>query len=236
MTSEATPPPSDAQNLAFQALPVPVGERLVLVDFRHGQERHYRSFLIGFVENDYLIVRTPTESGFAVPLRNGDRLKVRLLAGTHVVEFETVVLRQFHAPISYWHLEYPATVKTKTLRAAPRAKTDLPAQIQSTGAAAAVEARIVDLSSRGAQVVTTQPLDETSGAVQLDFEIPRGRSGDKLRISTSATIKVIKPKAADDNGGGQLRFGVQFDALGEQEELLLENFVLQQLNKQLSGG
>jgi c-di-GMP-binding flagellar brake protein YcgR len=223
-----TPGPYHA---TFEDVAPRVGTRLQLIVPMLGRKDHFGSTLLGYAEPDYLIVRTPVDGGLAVRLANGEVLEVRLFTGVRVVEFGTTLLRQFGAPISYWHLAYPQSVRVVTLRAAPRARVELDAQAQCAGSPA-VPVRLADLSAQGARVLATQPLGEPGGALELVFELPRGAG--TAKIAVNATIRSVRSQAA----AGETRYvhGVHFDNLSEHDQIVLQNFVLQKLNDEPAAG
>jgi c-di-GMP-binding flagellar brake protein YcgR len=221
--------PRAGRTVPFDDLRVRVGARLQLVFERFGRVVPLASALIGYLEQQYVIVRTPLEGGLRVAAENGERLKVRLFTGTHVAEFATSVLRQFAPPTSYWHLEYPASVQAVTLRAAPRARVDLPVHVRSAASADLVEARLVDLSTSGAQIVADRALGERDGVVTLSFAVDHGADAQTVDLAVSASIRAVRPLAANGDAPSAYAHGVQFDTLGERERILVENFVLNRL-------
>lgn len=227
--------PAGAHRARFGDLNVRVGARIQLVVSAFGRRSQLASTLLGYAEPEYLIVRTPAEGGLAVRLQNGESLDVRLFTGTHVVEFRTSLLRQFSAPISYWHLSYPQDVRVTTLRAAPRTRVDLAAQANRDGAAA-VPVRLTDLSALGAKVLAPEPLGERGQTLELAFDIPRGPQGAAAKIAVAATIRGIKPLAAAGDAPPSYAHGLQFENLGESDQVLLQNFVLQKLNDAPAAG
>jgi hypothetical protein len=230
----AAPPSSSASGLSFEDLRLRVGARLQLLLARYGRTDSFGSVLIGYVEGEYLIVRTPTEGGFAMSLANGEWLKVRLFTGTRVAEFDTALQRQFGAPVSYWHLQYPQTVRASILRVVPRVRVELPVQVVSGDAP--VAARIVDLGEHGAQIVAAQPLGERDGHVQLRFGVPTGSDGADVAMSLKATIRAVKPLPAGAPEQTEYAHGVRFDNPNDQDRLMLQNFVLQRLAAMPSDG
>ncbi|GAB4483910.1 MAG: hypothetical protein OHK0044_33350 [Burkholderiaceae bacterium] len=169
-------------------------------------------------------MRTPVEGGLGVRLENGTPIDVRLFTGTHVVEFPTSLLRQFGAPISYWHLGYPEEVRVATLRAAPRARVE-------RGAPDPVPVRLVDLSAYGAKVLAPESLGERGQTLRLEFEIQRAAQGAAAKIAVSATIRGVKQiPSAGDEAAPNYAHGLQFENPSEGDQVLLQNFVLQKLN------
>ncbi len=215
----------------FAELNVRVGARVQLVVSTFGRKNAFASTLLGYAENEYLIVRTPTEGGLGVRLQNSESIDLRLFTGTHVVEFATSLLRQFGAPISYWHLSYPEEVRVTALRAAPRARVDLAAQARRDGAPDAVPVQLVDLSAAGARVLAPEPLGERGQTLELAFEIQRAPQGGATKIAVAATIRGVKQLAGSDDAATRYIHGLQFESLSDSDQVLLQNFVLQRLNE-----
>lgn len=222
--------PAAAHRARFGDLNVRVGARLQIVVSMFGRKSPFASTLLGYAENEFLIVRTPVEGGLGVRLENGTPIDVRLFTGTHVVEFPTSLLRQFGAPISYWHLSYPKEVRVATLRAAPRARVELGAQAHRDGAPDPVPVRLIDLSAYGAKVLAPEPLGERGQTLRLEFEIQRAAQGAAAKIAVSATVRGVKQIASADKAAPNYAHGLQFENLSEGDQVLLQNFVLQKLN------
>lgn len=225
----------ESRRARFSELNVRVGARLQLVVSTLGRTTQLASTLIGYAEPEFLIVRTPSEGGLAVRLDNGVILDVRLFTGTRVAQFQTSLLRQFSAPLSYWHLSYPQDVRVTTLRAAPRTRVDLAAQASRDGAAA-VPIRLIDLSAVGAKALAPERLGERGQTLQLAFDLPRGTGDAAAKITVAATIRAVKPVAADGEQPQSHAHGLQFENLSDGDRVLLQNFVLQMLNDAPASG
>jgi c-di-GMP-binding flagellar brake protein YcgR len=227
--NEREPLLSPGRAVQFDELRVRVGTRLQLLFDRFARTAQFPSTLIGYLDGQYVIARTPVEGGLRVTAENGEPLKVRLFTGTHVVEFATTVLRQFGPPVSYWHLEYPAAVDTVTLRAEPRARVDLPVQVRSAGAPDPVAARFVDLSSSGAQVIADRALGDRETVVELSFSVDAGADGAKGTVAVSARVKAVRAMPGAPDSAPGYAHGLQFENLGENDRIVLQNFVLNRL-------
>ena len=219
----ALPQPRQAD---FSDLHVAVGCRVQLRISSFGREKQFATALIGYLPDEFLIVRTPIEGGLPLRLQNGDVLKARLFTGTDVVEFDTAVARQFGAPAPYWHLGYPDQVRLISLRAAPRMPVDLPVQVRTGAAAAQQPGRFTDLSALGAQVVTAQSLGDPGADIVIAFSLPRNGGSPPVELSVAAKIKSVKPLPDAGDGVTGCAHGVQFDNLDERAAMLLQNFVL----------
>lgn len=209
----------------FQDLRIAVGCRLRLLSSGFGRHTQFASTLIGYVENEFLIVRTPVDRGLSVRMQNGEWVKVRLFTGTDVAEFDVGLQRQFSAPISYWHLDWPAHVRLIPLRAVRRTPVDLAVQVQTEGAGSQ-PARCTDLSVRGAHLTAPQPLGESDATIVVCLELPRNGGGDTEKVSLTGKIRSVK--AVAENGGQPAHHshGIQFADVSERDALLLQHFVL----------
>ena len=232
MSTNAVPSVSERTG-QFEDLQAKVGSRVQLVFSRSGGSDLYASTLIGYLAHEFVIVKAPVQGALKLRVQNDELLKLRLFTGVHLVEFDTSLLRQFAAPLSYWHLAYPAVVRISTLRAAQRVAVDLPVRVEHGAEPSPCDARLVDLNELGAKVAASNALGETGSAIRLAFTIPAGVNAEPLEVSVSAKIKAVKvvANAAGGQGAAQtFAYGVQFDGLDEQNKLILQNFVLLRLN------
>lgn len=122
-----------------------------------------------------------------------------------------------------------------TLRAVPRTRVDLVAQATCSGTAP-VQVRLTDLSAFGAKVVAPEPLGELGQTLELAFDIPRAAQDAMAKIAVAATIRSVKPFAAAGDAPPSYAHGLHFDKLGESDQLLLQNFVLQKLDEAPDAG
>jgi len=236
MEQQSSAEPASSQRTAeLEDLRVRIGARLQLLFSRASRTTTLPSTLIGYLAPEFLIVKAPTESGLAVKVSNEEWLKVRLFNGIHLIEFDTTVRRQFVAPLSYWHPAYPTVVRTSTLRAAQRVRVDIAAHVETDGQPSLAEARIVDLTELGARIVAPAPLAAAESSIRIAFAVPLGSEVAPLQLSISAKIKSVK--IVEGSPGAQFHaHGVQFDGLQEREKLILQSFVLLQLNEVFADG
>lgn len=222
-----SPPTTAEQSGQFEDLNARVGARLQLLLPRPSGGEPVASTLIGYLAHEFLIINAPVVGGLVLRVQNDEPLKARLFTGTLVVEFDTSVQRQFAAPVAYWHLAYPASVRISTLRAAQRVPVDLPAQIECEGQAAPGEGRLVDLNELGARLVAPGVLGQPGSTMQVKFSLPAPKGGEPTEISVTATIKGVRAIEGNETQS----HGVQFEAVNERDRLLLQNFVLLRLNE-----
>lgn len=151
MTSNIPAAESKLQDFEFEAMNLQVGGRIQFITHRTIKPIQHFSTLIGYVKDEYLIVRIPMENGGAIMLNEGDKLTIRVFSGVTVCAFSCSVLRIFGRPLNYVHLSFPDAIQGTSLRTAMRVKVEIPAQL-SYREVAAVPVFIVNLSVSGALI------------------------------------------------------------------------------------
>lgn len=217
MEAPDTPPAGRAQRrIPFRELNARVGERLQLLVPRYANKRSFGSALVGWIEDEFVIVRRPVDTDGPVPLVVGEGVTVRLFTGTDVAEFASAVQRVFTGGVTYVHLDYPSAVKALTLRAESRVPVDLPAVVGVEGQEGAIEVRVRDLSRRGARLQAQRPVGAPGTRVALRIRLPDG-DADAPAVEFPAEIRSSRPLTADAPDGACV-CGVQFGALDEAQQ------------------
>ncbi|MFT3804700.1 MAG: flagellar brake protein [Burkholderiaceae bacterium] len=220
--------------MTFEDLRWPVGIRLQCLVQRGPRGQIVGSTLIGYLVNEYLIIRTPLENGLPMQFEPGDSMRIRAFSGVYVSEFKTEVDRVFRSPW-YLHLSYPTQVRVQKLRSAPRVKIDLPATVTTAGGTSA-PGRLLDISVNGAQVVVGGLEVSKDQTLSLAFELDGGDGvGDSAPLQVRARVAAARgtstdaaaPQSADPDGKQSL--GLVFDGLDPADTLRISNFVYQKL-------
>jgi hypothetical protein len=79
--------------LGFEKMQLQVGGRLQLGTSRIVKPIQHFSSLIGYVKGEYIIVKTPVESGLPIAGDGDEKLTIRAFAGMRVRSFACTVLR-----------------------------------------------------------------------------------------------------------------------------------------------
>jgi c-di-GMP-binding flagellar brake protein YcgR len=220
MTAATAAPPfaRNERKIPFAALQAHVGERLQLLVPRYAQGKAFTSSLVGWIEDEFLIVRRVVDNGAPVPLVMGDTVTVRLFTGTDVAEFASTVQRVFGASFPYLHLDYPAQVRALTLRAEPRVAVDLPAVATIEGREGDLNVRVRDMSSRGARVQAPSSM----GAVgtRLTLRVSAAEGEDAPAATFAAELRSLRPMAAEAPDGA-CACGLKFDDLTDEQHAFL---------------
>lgn len=214
---------SRLQEYAFEQMNLQVGGRIQLITHRSLRPVQHFSSVIGWIRDEYLIVKIPLENGGPIAISEGDKLTVRVFSGVNVCSFAAVVQRVFLRPLMYAHVSFPTDIQGTSLRAAMRVKVEIPAHMsREDGNNASVF--LVNLSVSGALVESAQPLSREGDAVQLDFTLLAPPDNRQVRIHTPALVRnasVVQSQKAD--GRDVFSYGVQFTSLDPAHFTLLQN-------------
>ncbi|MFI3186983.1 MAG: flagellar brake protein [Methylococcaceae bacterium] len=207
----------------FKDINLQVGTRLQM-SLSHGAI--YYTELIGYVEGEYLIIKTPFENGISVQMPVDEPLSLRVLSGTDVFTLICQVQTVFRAPYYYLHLSYPTDIKAITLRGAIRAKVNLAVKIND------MIGIIADISVTGASIITDSALGQPDDEAEVTFEFPVKLNNQSANIATRVTIRStqqLPSKKAD--ALPRFSHGVLFHELDQISQLMILNLVYEAMNR-----
>ncbi len=122
------------------------GELVQLRLLSRDLQAYYAARLIGYIRNQSILVMTPMISGVPLILADGEQVEVRMVTGSNIYAFQSAIQRLCISPVHYMHLDYPAEVRTQTLRKSPWARVNLTATV-TDDQGVREDVRIVNLSS-----------------------------------------------------------------------------------------
>jgi c-di-GMP-binding flagellar brake protein YcgR len=209
-----------------------VGGRIQFITHRTIKPIQHFSTVIGYVKDEYLIVKIPMENGASIVLNEGDKLTIRVFSGVTVCSFACSVLRIFGRPLNYVHLSFPDTIQGTSLRTAMRVKVDIPAQL-SYRDVTAVPVFIVNLSVSGALIEAPSMLTPDDEGVALSFTLLVQPNKHQMRVNTRARIQNVsvgKPLNGHAADVAEIyTYGVQFIDLEPTHYTLLQNLTYEAL-------
>ena len=219
----------ELQEFDFESMNLQVGVRLQFITYRRIKPVQYFSTLIGWVKDEYLIVKIPMDNGAPIPLVEGERLTIRVFSGVNVCSFACTVERVFGRPLLYAHLSFPRAIQGTSLRTAMRVKVDIPAQLFAKGTdASPVDCLLANLSVNGARIETRRALPDMDNEVDVEFSLTAPPGNQEVRVRTRAAIRNVNalPGAPDEAG---FAYGVQFVELDPLHYTLLQNLTYEAL-------
>ena len=217
------------QDIDFETMHLQVGTRLQLITHRRIKPVQYFSSLIGYIKDEYIILKIPMESGAPIALAEGERLTIRVFSGIKVCSFACTVERVFGRPLFYVHVSFPTSVQGTSLRTAMRVKVDLPALISGSGThGQPLACTILNLSVSGALVVSPNRLPADEERITLQFSLKAPPDDQEVRIPARAAIRNVNvTRAADDSD--LYTYGLQFVDLDPGHYTLLQNMTYEAL-------
>jgi c-di-GMP-binding flagellar brake protein YcgR len=218
------------QDYEFEAMNLQVGGRLQFITHRQVRPVQHFSTLIGYVKDEYLIVKIPMENGAPIALTEGERLTIRVFSGINVCSFACTVERVFPRPLLYVHLSFPTSIQGTSLRSAMRVKVDLAAQVTgSRPKAVPVNCYLVNLSVTGALIESPRRLPPDDEMVTLQFTLLAPPGNQEVRVQTRATIRNVNVVKPSPDQFEVFTYGVQFVDLDPGHYMLLQNMTYEAL-------
>ncbi|WP_027149025.1 flagellar brake protein [Methylobacter tundripaludum] len=212
----------------FKDINLQVGARLQMAVQNGAKQLIYYTELIGYVDKDYLIIKTPVENGLSIQIQVGEQVTLRILSGVDVFTLTCHVKTIFRAPHHYMHLSFPTDIQSIALRGAIRAKVNLPVQVNGIAQAGV----IADISVTGAAIIADSALGELNQEALISFDFPIKPTNQSAHIDTSVTIRSIQqlPSKKKD-APPRFSHGVLFHELELTNQVMLLNLVYESMNR-----
>lgn len=218
------------QEFEFETLNMQVGVRLQLITHRRVKPVPHFSSLIGYVRDEYLIVKIPLEDGVPIGLTEGERVTIRVFSGVNVCSFACSVERVFGRPLNYVHLSFPTSIQGTSLRGAMRVRADLPVRVAGTKIGVApMDCLLANISVTGARIDSSQPLPPEEDIVDLQFALTVPPDSKETQVRTRANIKNLAVGKPADGRAEMYSYGVQFLNLDPVHYTLLQNMTYEAL-------
>lgn len=217
------------QEFEFETMNLQVGVRLQVMTHRHLKPAQYFSTLIGYVKDEYLIIKIPAENGAPIAMSEGDRLTIRVFSGVNVCSFACSVERVFARPLNYVHLSFPTSIQGTSLRGAMRVKAEIPAHVSKAGSASPIACTLANVSVTGARIDVSYPLPAGSEVLTLAFTLATPPANEEVRVETLAAIRNMTVARPAPDKPDVYSYGVQFVDLDSVHYTLLQNMTYEAL-------
>ena len=211
-----------------------VGVRLQVMTHRHLKPAQYFSTLIGYLKDEYLIIKIPTENGAPIAMTEGDRLTIRVFSGVNVCSFACSVERVFARPLNYMHLSFPTSIQGTSLRGAMRVKAEIQARVFKAGNSdAAIACTLANVSVTGAMIDSPYPLPADSEVLTLvftlAFTLATPPTNEEVAVQTLAAVRNMTVARPAPDKPDVYSYGVQFVDLDPVHYTLLQNMTYEAL-------
>ncbi len=190
-----------------------VGQRVQIILEGPIEHKQYTS-VIGWVENEFLILRVPQEDGWIVHLREGMAVEVRLFSGLSIFTFKSRVNTLLLNPRNYMLMSFPEEILETPMRAHLRVRTSLPVEILSSDLTGhnLGDFHLHDISGGGTSVVGPHKLGEVDSPVtlRLRFDLQStGRSEEAEMVGTIQNVELVH-RANQSNAHPEYQHGIRF--------------------------
>jgi c-di-GMP-binding flagellar brake protein YcgR len=206
-------PEHATQKTKFAAMNLQVGQRVQLIQESATHHKHYTS-VIGWVENEFLMLRIPQEDGWIVHLREGMTVEVRLFSGLSIFSFKSRINTLLLNPRNYMLMSFPETVEESPMRAHVRVRTSLPVEVveSALGAPNLRDFHLHDISGGGASIVGPQQLGDVEGRVKLRLRFDLQSTGKSEEVEMVGTIQNVEPvhHANQAHAPQEFQHGIKF--------------------------
>lgn len=190
----------------------------------------YYTELIGYVDGEYLIVKTPVKNELSIQIPVGEPVTLRTLSGVDVFTLTCQVKATFRAPYYYTHLSFPTDIKSIALRSAIRAKVNLPVQVNGVVGADVIV--ITDISATGAKIIADRALGELNEEALISFDFPIKLTDQSEHMDVGVTIcSVQSVPGKKKDAPPRFSHGVLFHELDLTSQVMLLNFVYESMNR-----
>ncbi len=217
--------PESASATRLTDMDLRIGQTVQLVTRGQHPRKHFTR-LIGYVDQEFIMLRVPVENGWAVPLEAGQMLDVRVFCGVSLYEFECRLETVLLHPRNYMLLSCPTQIQQTRLRAHERAKCALPVEVlQAPRGGVPRGFQFQDISGGGAALVGPQALGEPGQRIALAFEFHLAVTDAQERLEIEAEIQSVQALRGQAGQAAAHHHGIRF-AKTEPRVLLLVNELL----------
>jgi c-di-GMP-binding flagellar brake protein YcgR len=190
-----------------------VGQRVQLMLDGPSEHKQYTS-VIGWVENEFLMLRVPQEDGWIVHLREGMNVQVRLFSGLSIFTFKSRINTLLLNPRNYMLMSFPEEILETPMRSHLRVRASLPVEIVSSALAGhnLGDFHLHDISGGGTSVVGPHKLGEVDSQVKLRLRFDlqsTAKSEDAEMTGTIQNVELVH-RANQTDSKPEYQHGIRF--------------------------
>lgn len=132
--------------------PMEIGSSLLLE--LSGDNRGYKTSIVGYKLSEYIIIEMPKISGIESKIVNGGRVRGAMVSSGSVVHFECTIINSILKPIRLIFTTFPENIAHRNLRKDHRIECNMPSTIKLLSSASAYAGIITNISSGGCRCFT----------------------------------------------------------------------------------
>lgn len=197
----------------FSDMEVRVGQSVQLIYEGQGQRKEYTT-VIGYVENEFVMLRVPQDQGWVIHVHEGMAVEVRLFSGLSIFTFHSRINALLLTPRNYMLLSFPQEVQETPLRSHHRVRTSLPIQVLSCAnqIKSANDYHVHDLSGGGISIVGPWQLGAVDTPIELMLRFDLQSTGQTESVTLHGTIQNVEPVHPSNRSDSHPAYqhGIQF--------------------------
>ena len=195
------------------------------------KEQRYEVKLIGYVEDETLLVTMPRVNGILAKIFVKDEYIVRAFKGKNIYAFKTNIEHISSIPFHYLHLKYPKSIENVEIRKAERAQVSLQTQVMAQGKKS--WGVIKDISASGAMLMVYDAVPNLQEHLELSFDVTVG--GVEREVHLVALPRNAKKVERHDKKGTAYLYGLEFVDPPQDAMVYVQAYVYEQLLKARDG-
>jgi Flagellar protein YcgR/PilZ domain len=209
------------------ALNLAVGSQLELEFLSDDNLKNLHSELIGYAQDQSIILTHPKKDNIPVQVNLGDRFIVSLKQGDANATFETEVVAVLNSPYPHVHATYPENIRSGSLRKSnriPAHPANVRLSMENNNEVTPIS--IFDISCAGACLVADRRLGMMDDQFQIEIQAGTGQA----HTSVGCMIRYIREVIEDSHS--RFHHGVVFIGMDAEAQLFLWKFVQESVSMQ----
>lgn len=232
---------SNEASFKFSDMRLRVGDRMQVQPPANVTTERLMVKVIGYVENVSLLTTSPMINGLRVPLRDNDRLVVRVFANQNAFGFDTNVLRVNKLPFEYLHLEFPKRIQGAVIRKSPRIRTKLISNVIQPDESGEFQmgnpeyrhaGLVLNLSADGAQMQAKQVLAQKNDNLRISFRVNLHDVDAVITVGAIVRSIIVHDPLTNDVKTNTVMHGLQFLDMSSNDRLILQSMIYQKMIEQ----
>jgi c-di-GMP-binding flagellar brake protein YcgR len=191
-------------------------------------DTQYSVRYLGGLKGQSIMTTLPSIDGNALWLKPGGSYIFRALNGMFVHGFTTRVIKARAKPYAYAHFVYPEHIDTRQVRRAARVRLNMPSRVEMADGTW-VDVLLQDLSLNGVLLQAPRAIGLVGNDVRVELPISLDEIDRHLSLAATLRNSAVVGK---DPESAQVRCGLEFGRLSNDDTLLLHYFIDHQNAKQ----
>lgn len=218
---------TENDSVPFEKMNLQVGASLQLVTYGPPKKEAY-SALIGYEKGRFLFIRMPQDNGFPIPLKNTERVEVRVFSGTTIYTFSSCVTHIYQTPQNFAELAFPDNIQAIPLRKDIRVAVKLPVRIWMINGKKIDPTKIalaLDVSMGGIMLQSPEDIGVIGDELGVAFSLRNVVTEENILIEATGVIRNRRVEDDPTKTKSIFKHGLVFNELRPFHQSTLKNFI-----------